>query len=166
MMPKSNMTYQEKLELAISDARGKFEVTDELSAVTGAQSYAKERIYFWKVWNNAYRQKHSEVNTQDRYIAAQEASKVYARAVQKSLVILISNEILQRGISDTAQCVRELKELLWLFSGGSLLIMQEPGLTMKLIAERIKGFNYNLGFQIAMRFEKVPNEALREWILR
>lgn len=166
VIPGTNMTYMERIELAVADGRGKFDVTGELDDIEGARQYALERMKFWKLWNDAYARNHKEMNTQERFVAAQETSKVYASAVQKSLVVLISNEILQRGISDAVQCFSELRELFWLFCGGSLLIMRDPCIAVRLVAEKIKSYNFNMGFQLEMKFENATNESLRKWIIR
>ena len=164
LIPGTNMTYQERIELAVGDGRGKYTITEELNGVRGAVEYARQRIEFWTIWNNAYRHTHIDMNTQDRFIAAQQASKVYASAVQKSLITLISGEILQRGIRDLSQCLYELKELFWLFTGGSLLIMRDPCFAVLCIARSIKSYNYNVGFQLEAKFANASVESVRNWI--
>ena len=166
LIPGTNMTYMERIELAVGDGRGVFSISDELDAVNGGRAYAKERIKFWKTWNESYAGSHKDMNTQERFIAAQKASKVYASAVQKSILTLICGEILQRGIRETERCFSEMRELFWLFSGGSLLIMSEPCLAARSVARKIKSYNFNMGFQLEMKFEKATNDSMRNWIIR
>lgn len=162
-IPKTNMTYKERIELAVGDKRGNLPITDEFSCVMGGTSYATERIFFWTQWNDAYKLKNKFMNTQKRYIEAQMASDIYATAVYKSLVSMFTKRILEENMSNEA-ALEELQEFLFVYMGGSLRMMQSPLATVKHIIMRLKIINTPLSLYLDMKFKKASNESIKRWV--
>ena len=164
-IPESDMSYREKIELAVSDKRGNFILTNELDEVDGGRSYAEERIKFWKNWNQNYAKEHRKVNTQERYVKAQLASKDYAMAVYKSIVLLICNKVKEQSNElPTEKCVENIQELLWMFSGGSVIIMKRPLETIRHISRIMKKRNFSISFYLDIKFQNSTDADVKEWI--
>lgn len=165
------MTYRERIELAAADGRGlNFRLTKELSTVEGGRTYGSERKAYWTQWNSAYAKQHGlkNMNSQDRYIAAQRSSEVYAAAVYKSLVSLISAQIIRDSDKFREMlfrnCMAALRDYLWCFMGGSLLMMSRPAVAVLDIAKEIKQSDIALGMFFEAKFNSCSGDAVKQWI--
>ena len=165
IIENASLSYRERIELAVGDKRGNFVLTDELDEVEGGRDYAEERIKFWKDWNSEYASSHKEVNTQERFVKAQIASKDYSMAVYKSLVSLICSKIneasARRGVEASTGV---LQEMLWIYAGGSVLIMKKPLGTVQHIARCMKKINFPVGMYLDMKFKNASDSFVKDWM--
>ena len=162
----TNMSYREKIELIIGDKRGNFIITDELDEIIGGRKFAEERINFWLNWNKEYAKNHKSLDTQERYIKAQSSSKVYALAVYKSIISLICSKIHELSFRQvtTEESVRLLQELLWIYAGGSLLMMKTPLGTIQHISRLMKKRNHSISLYLDEKFKNSSESYAKDWI--
>lgn len=160
----SNLTYREQIELVIGDKRGNFNLTNELDTVENGRNYAIERINFWKNWNQEYAKINKKINTQERYIKAQAASNVYKLAVYKSLITLICTKLSEQKGSHPSKSVKNLQELLWMFSAGSILIMKNPLKTVNNIVSIMRNINFDIAFYLEINFQDKTDADVKKWI--
>lgn len=170
-IPASTMTYRERIELAVADGRGsRFKLTNELNTVKNGMVYGNERKAYWTEWNASYVKQHGlkSTNSQERYIAAQKASSVYAKAVYKSLVTLIASQIIRDSDKFREElfrnCTIAFRDYLWCFIGGSLLMMSRPAMAVMDIAREIKQSDIALGTFFEAKFNRCGGEAVKQWI--
>lgn len=164
LIPGSPMTYRERLELCIGDKRGNYSLSPELMEVNGAIDYAKNRINVWQNWNSEYEKLHKNSNTQERYIKAQAFSKPYAIAVYKSIVLLISSQILQCKANEVNDVYSILQTLLWTYMEASIFIMKSPSIALLQIIKEVKSKNTNLGFVLELKFKNYDDKAIKSWV--
>ncbi len=163
----TNITYREQIELFAGDSRGKsFAGSDELDSIENGKEYAEERRKFWEKWNNDYESKHGEknMNTQERYIAAQSVSEVYALSVYKNLCTLIAQKVSETTDHTANAALGLLQYHLWAFTGGSLLMMKNLPRTVNDIIFTIKKENFTLGTILGMKLKGKNNSELKQWI--
>lgn len=170
-IPASTMTYRERIELAAADGRGtKFKLTNELDTVKDGMVYGNERKAYWTQWNASYVKQHGlkSTNSQERYIAAQKTSAVYAKAVYKSLVSLIASQIIRDSDKFREElfrnCTVAFRDYLWCFMGGSLLMMSRPAMAVMDIVREIKQSDIALGMFFEAKFNNCSGDAVKQWI--
>lgn len=164
---ETNITYREQLELAISDSRGiNFELTDELNEINGAVEYAKERKKFWTEWNKAYEKVHGSknMNTQERYIFAQQASKIYAISVYKNICNIIAGKISETTSHTLDNAMGLLQFHLYSFLGGSLLMMKNTAKSVNDIISIVKNINFPIGVMLEIKLKGKSSSELKNWI--
>lgn len=164
------ITYRERIELIIADNRGKVDLSnfaDELELVENGMKYADERKRFWLDWNKEYKRVYKKMDTQERYIAAQQISSVYENAVYKTLLVLICSELLSSDFSSNfsiENSIEKLQELLWTYMAGSLYMMKFPLKTIQKIIEIVKKNNDFLGISFEKKFNSLDNKSIKAWI--
>lgn len=166
-IPETNITYREQIELFVGDSRGKsFAGVDELEIIENGKEYAEERRKFWEKWNNNYEAKYGEknMNTQERYIAAQKESKVYAISVYKNLCGIIAQKVSETTERTVINALGLLQYHLFTFMGGSLLMMQNPTKTVIDVISNVKKLNFPVGIMLEIKLKGKSNEELRQWI--
>lgn len=166
-IPKTNITYREQLELAISDSRGiNFELTDELNEINGAIEYAKKRKKFWTEWNKSYERVHGSknMNTQERYIFAQKVSKIYAISVYKNICNIVARKVSETTSHTVDNAMGLLQFYLYSFLGGSLLMMQNPLKSVNDIISIVKNINFPIGVMLEIKLKGKSNNELKNWI--
>ena len=164
VIPGTIMTYRERIELAVADKRGNFVITNEISDVNNAIAYATERIFFWKDWNENWKKEHKKMNTQKRFITSQSVSDVYASAVFKSLVSLITDKLVAERSSNHDESLNLFQELLWTYTGGSLLMLQSPKKTVLYCIRNVKKKDFVLGLYLEMKMKNENDSFIKEWI--
>lgn len=169
-IPENNITYRERLELIIADKRGDIDLnqfSEELLTIEYATEYAKERKSFWLNWNKEYKKINKELNTQKRYIEAQQASPVYAQAVYKTLLLLICSDVISQSFESNysfEDITEGLRELLWTYLPGSLLMMSKPLKTLQDVIEIINKNNQFLGISLEKKFKTFNDKDVKLWI--
>lgn len=163
----TNITYREQIELFAGDSRGgNFDAENELSSIESGKEYAEERRKFWEKWNKDYEKNHGEknMNTQERYIAAQKESEVYALSVYKNLCGLIAQKVSETTDHTVNSALGLLQYHLWTFLGGSLLMMQNPAKAVMDIIAGVKKSNFPVGIMLEMKLKGKNSAAIKEWI--
>ena len=164
----ASMTYRERTEMAMADTRGEFDVDSEpdLNTVEGARTYAEERAVFWKKFNENWTRTHENPNTLERFAQAQMVSSVYASAVYKSICALIARSLIdyapeRNSLNGT---LTHFQNLLFIYMGGSVLMVKEPYSAVMTIIGYVKKENVSLALFLEMNFKNKDNKFIKAFV--